>query len=53
MSNRCLYIANFKEFLDQDHFAILGMLHNNYHISDEEFYSVKKLKIRIINVIKR
>lgn len=31
MSNRCLYIATIKEFLEKDRFAILGELHNNYH----------------------
>lgn len=31
MPNRCLYIATFKEFLEQERFAILGKLHNNYH----------------------
>lgn len=31
MPNRCLYIATFKEFLEQKRFEILGTLHNNYH----------------------
>ena len=31
MPNRCLYIATFKEFLEQKAFEVLGILHNNYH----------------------
>ena len=31
MPNRCLYIATFKEFLEQERLAVLGTLHNNYH----------------------
>ena len=31
MPNRCLYIATFTKFLDQERFAVLGALHNNYH----------------------
>ena len=31
MPNRCLYSATFKEFLQQDHLAVLGSLHKNYH----------------------
>ena len=31
MPNRCLYIATFKEFLEQKRFEILGTLHNSYH----------------------
>ena len=31
MPNRCLYIATFKEFLEQERLAVLGALHNNYH----------------------
>ena len=31
MSNRCLYIATIKEFLEQERLAVLGSLHNNYH----------------------
>ncbi len=31
MVNRCLYIASFKEFLEQERLAVLGALHNNYH----------------------
>ena len=31
MPNRCLYAATIGEFLDQDRFAVLGALHNNYH----------------------
>ena len=31
MSNRCLYIATIKEFLEQKRLAVLGSLHNNYH----------------------
>ena len=31
MPNRCLYIASFKEFLEQERLAVLGSLHNNYH----------------------
>lgn len=30
MSNRCLYIAMIKEFLEQERLAVLGSLHNNY-----------------------
>ena len=29
--SRCLYIATFKEFLNQERFAVLGTLHNKYH----------------------
>ncbi len=31
MPNRCLYIATIDEFLSQERFTILGMIHNNYH----------------------
>lgn len=31
MANRCLYVASFKEFLEKDHFEILGILHSKYH----------------------
>ena len=31
MSNRCLFTATVKEFLEQNRFAVLGLLHNNYH----------------------
>lgn len=31
MSNRCLFTATIKEFLEHDRFAVLGVLHNNYH----------------------
>ena len=31
MSNRCLFTATIKEFLEQDRFAVFGLLHNNYH----------------------
>ena len=31
MPNRCLYIANLKEFIREDKMHILGSLHNNYH----------------------
>ncbi|MCR4613372.1 MAG: DUF2075 domain-containing protein [Bacteroidaceae bacterium] len=31
MSNKCLYIATFKEFLEQESLAVLGSIHNNYH----------------------
>lgn len=31
MPNRCLYIASFKGFLEQNPLAVLGLLHNNYH----------------------
>ena len=31
MPNRCLYIATFKEFLEQERLTVLGALHNNYH----------------------
>lgn len=31
MSNRCLFTASIKEFLEQNRFAVLGVLHNNYH----------------------
>ena len=31
MPNRCLYIANFSDFLNQESLAVLGALHNNYH----------------------
>ena len=31
MPNRCLYIATFKEFLEQERLAVLGALHSNYH----------------------
>lgn len=31
MPNRCLYKATFKEFLEQKHQAVLGLLHMNYH----------------------
>ena len=31
MPNRCLYIATFKKFLNQERLAVLGALHNNYH----------------------
>jgi len=29
--SRCLYIATFEEFLNQDRLSVLGTLHNNYH----------------------
>ncbi len=31
MSNKCLYIATFKEFLEQESLAVLGAIHNNFH----------------------
>lgn len=31
MANRCLYIASFKDFLEQERLSVLGSLHNNYH----------------------
>ena len=31
MANRCLYIATFREFLEQKPLEVLGALHNNYH----------------------
>lgn len=31
MSNRCLYVASFGDFVNQDAMAVLGTLHNNYH----------------------
>lgn len=31
MSNRCLYVSSFKDFLEKDLLSILGSLHNNYH----------------------
>lgn len=31
MANRCLYIATIKDSLEQEHLAVLGALHNNYH----------------------
>ncbi len=31
MSNRCLYISSFEEFINNDKFSILGQLHDNYH----------------------
>lgn len=31
MSNKCLYIATFKEFLEQESLAVLGSIHNNFH----------------------
>ncbi len=31
MSNRCLYSAEFREFISSHPLEILGMLHNNYH----------------------
>lgn len=31
MPNRCLYIASFREFLENERLSVLGALHNNYH----------------------
>ena len=31
MSNRCLYSASIKEFLEQDQCQVFGVLHKNYH----------------------
>ena len=31
MPNRCLYISSIKDFLVKVRFAVLGLLHNNYH----------------------
>ncbi len=31
MSNRCLYIASFKDFLAEGRYSLLGKFHQNYH----------------------